>query len=983
EYVDGGTLGEQIRSCPLTGPAAAAIVELLARAMHYAHERGIVHRDLKPGNVLLTGTGAPKITDFGLAKHLEAPTGQTQTGQVVGTPEYMAPEQASGQVRGIGPSADVYALGAILYSLVTGRPPFRAATLLDTLEQVREREPIPPGQLQPGLARDLETICLKCLQKDPRRRYGTAADLSDDLQRFLEGQPVLARPVGRIERGVRWCCRYPLVAALVVLLFLAVAGASWGWLTAVNERDETEVQRQAAVAAGKRAEENEGKEKDQRIKTQNALIEVENQKHIADIKAKEAREAAYLERQAREKLDDSLYQTRVLLADQYWFNNNADLAAQKLAECPPKLRGWEWRYLNRLVSGNVRVFRGHEAGVPALAFSADGRRLASASTDQVVRVWDVPSGKQLYVGPKAPLSVAGLRNPALALRPDGLRLLLPVPYSGPNFKGDDILGRVVDVATGKEVCTLQGEPNPTLLRLLFSPDGKRAAGVCRSLKDGLLVWDADTGRVTKALPGNGLFMDDLAFSPDGTSLASIGSENNKAELRIWDIASGKNTFAFSGGFLDVFTGVTFSPDGKSLALCGRRRSSVGEGVLKVWNLASKEEILKVPGPARAGASLVFSPNNRFLAVTFADGFAKVFDLKSGAELLSLSGRGGSGLYYAQEAAFSPDSSRLALSGFYNVKVWDLSTKQQIMDLRGHGNGVMAVAFSPDGRYLASGGFDQTVRLWDLNASKGPLEIRDGANMFDQAAISPAGDIIATAEHAPAGISKGMLKLWNAANGQLLRTLPGHRDLIRGLAFSPDGKILASASQQGVILWNIASGGEILIYKGHNPDQRNPIGGAIAVVFTPDGKQIASTGLDGSVQLWNVDKGETVFRWNERREPFPKGPDLRSGHAVAISKDGTRLVAGFRHALLVFDVPSRKLVRSIPHGTDAHLALSPDGTRIAMIGFGVSPQVKGVVQIWDADQGQHLFDLRGHLTSVAGLAFSPDGKRLASAGWDGA
>ncbi len=229
EYVAGGSLARKIAGTPFPPRDAAQLVKTLAGGMQYAHECGIVHRDLKPANVLLTESGEPKVSDFGLVKRLEDDAGQTQSGSILGTPSYMAPEQAEGRIKDIGPCTDIYALGGILYELMTGRPPFRAASVLDTLQQVRTQEPIPPSQFQPKIPRDLETICLKCVQKDPARRYATAAALEEDLRRFLSGEAILARPVSTAEWLWRWCRRNPWVAglsAIVALLVLAWAATS-------------------------------------------------------------------------------------------------------------------------------------------------------------------------------------------------------------------------------------------------------------------------------------------------------------------------------------------------------------------------------------------------------------------------------------------------------------------------------------------------------------------------------------------------------------------------------------------------------------------------------------------------------------------------------------------------------------------------------------------------------------------------------------
>jgi serine/threonine-protein kinase len=226
EFVDGGTLDQKVHRRPQPPREAAFLTETLARAVQYAHEHGVVHRDLKPANVLLARGGEPKITDFGLAKRLEGDSGQTQTGAVMGTPSYMAPEQARGEVRGVGPLADVYSLGAVLYELLTGRPPFQAETHAQTILQVTRDEPKAPSRWRPGVPRDLETVCLKCLHKDPTRRYPDAAALAEDLRRYLAGEPIRARPVGPLERGWRWCRRNPrlaFVSAAAVALLAAWA----------------------------------------------------------------------------------------------------------------------------------------------------------------------------------------------------------------------------------------------------------------------------------------------------------------------------------------------------------------------------------------------------------------------------------------------------------------------------------------------------------------------------------------------------------------------------------------------------------------------------------------------------------------------------------------------------------------------------------------------------------------------------------------
>ncbi len=249
EFMEGGSLAQKIAHAPQPPRAAAETAETLARAVHFAHQQGVIHRDLKPANVLLTADGVPKIADFGLAKRLGADTGQTRTGEVVGTPAYMAPEQAAPGAAPVGTPADVYALGAILYELLAGRPPFQAATALDVLTQVISAEPAPPRQLRPKTPRDLETICLKCLRKEPRRRYGSAEALAEDLRRFLTGRPIQARRVGAVERAVKWVRRNAAASALAAVVMLAALGGGAAWLWAAQDRAARQAEADRLAAA--------------------------------------------------------------------------------------------------------------------------------------------------------------------------------------------------------------------------------------------------------------------------------------------------------------------------------------------------------------------------------------------------------------------------------------------------------------------------------------------------------------------------------------------------------------------------------------------------------------------------------------------------------------------------------------------------------------------------------------------------------------
>jgi hypothetical protein len=388
EYVDGGSLAELLNATPLPALEAAHLVEILARAMHAAHQRGVIHRDLKPANILLAGARGlktekvsaltvsfrspgmvPKITDFGLAKRLDAQTRHTQTGAIMGTPSYMAPEQAKAQPDEIGPAADIYALGAILYELATGRPPFKAATPLDTVLQVVADEPVSPRRLQGTVPRDLETICLKCLHKDPKRRYLTSAELADDLSRFLAGKPILARPVSAMERGWRWCRRNPALAGLLAAVVVSLLAGSG-------------IAALFAIQADARAR------------------EARWEKERANAEAAEAEKYAAAARQEKRNYRQQLYVAHMSLADRAWENVAVDhlldlLDAQRPGSTGGEdFRSFEWYYWDRLCHNDLQTLE-HSDSVESIAFSPDGKHLASTCGENAVHLWDVASGKEV------------------------------------------------------------------------------------------------------------------------------------------------------------------------------------------------------------------------------------------------------------------------------------------------------------------------------------------------------------------------------------------------------------------------------------------------------------------------------------------------------------------------------------------------------------------------------------------------------------
>ena len=922
EYIKGGSLARRLDGTPWKPSPAARIVAELARAIGDAHRLGIVHRDLKPANVLLADTDTPKIVDFGLAKTLEADANLTQSGVFLGTPSYAAPEQFDATNRVVGPAADIYALGAIFYHMLTGRPPFQAATVLQTLEQVKSADPVPPSRLQPGLSRDAETICLKCLQKDPHRRYASAETLADDLDRFLAGRPILARPTGVAEHFLKWIGRRPTVALLsatvVAVTVLGFILVSWQWHRAEAKAEAAATanelaQRASLVAFEKQAE----------LSFHQALALCE-QGEVGRGLLWLARSLELATRAGSEDLDRTI---RINLAD--WASQ-----LNRPRRLPPMRQ---------------------PGPILTLAFRREGRELVSVGKDGVARFWDTTAGNE--VEPSLVLqgdpSDARLERAKFGLSESGL--LETVDHKG--------RATVWDVNHRRPLAFPAACSHRHLGKEIVSSDPQLPIP-CDS--DGMVPWwDTTTRRplgVEESPEQRWRWSTTWALSSDGRTLVTAGQD--RRVLR-WDVAKRRPL----GPELHLDTpveAIALTPDGRKVITGGQA------GRLHIWD-AETERGFDLPPQGTEVTCLAVSPDGRVFASGTEGGVIRLWD----TSLLGPIGQTCKLAGAVTALAFDSDGQVLASGGDDGtIRLCEVPHPKALGFPLRVNHAVQTVSFGANGRRLLIG-TTNGAQWWDLTR-RVVCESEQGrdnrlhevpSSRVEATAVSPDGRTLATARfEAAEGRTRGRVELRDAATGKALRQTPDQPQELSGVIYSPDSKWLLTwgpgAKTAG--LWDVAA------LRDSRPLFRSLESPIRQAVFSHDSKVLLLGCRDGKARLWDVDRDVEIDSEHGPRHAYPIT-------AVAFDPNGSRMVTGCHAGTMrVWDAARGTMLKELRQnaGEIVVLAFSPDGTML------VTASRDGTARFVDAETGAQLGPALHHTDAVLCVAFHPDGQSVVTGTRDG-
>jgi eukaryotic-like serine/threonine-protein kinase len=1003
KFIDGGQLDDVVKRKPIPVRRAVELIAKVARTVHYAHNHGILHRDIKPGNILLDHNGEPHLTDFGLARLVEAESTITGTLEVLGTPSYIAPEQAAGNNAQLTSATDVYGLGAVLYQLLTGRPPFQAESTGKTIRLVLETDPVSPVVHNPSVPPDLTTICLKCLEKEPARRYASAELLAEELDRFCRGEPILARPVGWAERSWRWCRREPALAglatALVVALVIGFAGVLWKWRGEVSQREFAQQETQRAQRAVTRLE----------IERAESLLEGGDS----------SRGLAYFARLLRQQPTNHVVAERLMNALTYrsfclpvaplrhgkplnslageqkeWFTRSEffpffNPGSLVMANFSPD----SWRVVTASEDGTARLWNAltgeslgdpmrHEAEVLWAQFSNDGQRIVTASMDGSARIWRVDTN-QLAAPPLRHGDVVHFAT----FSPDGQKVVTA---------SRDNTVRIWNAQTGQPIGLPLIHPKP-VYSACFSPDGSSILTADES--DHARLWDERTGTAIAAADHYYFFnvaASSPQFSPSGEQIVTFRRRqaflrNPRSEMAV-----------FARLQHDSFlTSATYSPGGQHIATVS------DDSTARIWDAGTGEASIS---PLRHDSAVFmahFSSDGRRIVTGSRDKSARLWDVRTGQALteptrhedevhLAKIGAGGQRVITFSETdiawlwdvrllqplavmrwlqsppfagGFSPDSRQVVVLDDANaVRVWNAQSGLSQTKAMGHPHPetriINSVQFSPDGRRLVTAaetvaatpsGYGGEARVWDASTGEPIGRALAGLSITQRARFSPDGTKLVTSS------GDGFIRVWDVESGeQQLEWQNGRVSTQRvAIQFSPNGKMIATNSPGATVqIWDAATGRPLGKPLQHAAD-------VVWLVFDRAGQRLATASMDKTVRIWSVQTGQMLT------PPLVHADPLHVRNSVTFSPDGSRLATVAGNSAQVWDAATGRavttplrhdgLVRAVQFSTDARklLSASEDGT----------------ARLWDPETGHPVSEPMRHGARVTTAEFSPDGSQL--------